>query len=143
MDVLREALAGTEDPVQVTLTISRTTAEKLLKVLETEHTSGVVVVPVKEMYTTTESAALLGISRATLMKLIDAGDIEAVMVGTHHRVPADGLVTYQRGRQASRDRAAERLTEFSSRAGDFQSNVTFRAEGRPSRRQGNEGHDSK
>lgn len=133
-DVLREALAGSADPLQVTLKMSRATAEKLLRVLDAEQSSGAVVVPVKELYTTTESAALLGISRATLMKLIESGDIEAVKVGTHHRVPADELLAYQRARQVSRDRAAELLTEFSARAGDFQSNVAFRAKGQPSRK---------
>jgi excisionase family DNA binding protein len=142
-DVLRDALAGSVDPVQVTLTISRKTAEKLLRVLDAENASGAVVVPVKELYTTTESAALLGISRSTLMKLIESGDIEAVKVGTHHRVPADELLAYQRARQVSRDRASELLTEFSSRAGDFQSNVTFRAEGQPSRRELGAGRESK
>lgn len=126
-DVLRDALAAPVDAVQVSLTMSRTTAEKLLKVLDAELASGSVVVPVKELYTTTESAALLGISRSTLMKLIESGDIEAVKVGTHHRVPADELLAYQRARQVSRDRASELLTEFSARAGNFQSNVTFRA----------------
>ncbi|WP_295034639.1 helix-turn-helix domain-containing protein [uncultured Microbacterium sp.] len=129
-DVLRDALAESADPVRVTLTIPRVIAEKLLLLVEAEHTSGAVVVPVKELYTTTESAAMLGISRASLMKLIESGDIEAVKVGTHHRVPADELVAYQRARQVSRERAAELLTEFSSRSTGFQSNVTFRAAAR-------------
>jgi len=142
-DILRDALAALTEPVEVSLTLSRTTAEKLLKVLEAEHKSGAVIVPVKELYTTTESAALLGISRATLMKLIESGDIEAVKVGTHHRIPAAELVAYQRERQGSRDRAAELLTEFSTRASDFRSNVTFRVEERPSDREPGKGEKSK
>jgi excisionase family DNA binding protein len=129
-DVLRDALAESDDPVRVTLTIPRTIAEKLLLLVEAEHTSGAVVIPVKELYTTTESASMLGISRASLMKLIESGDIEAVRVGTHHRVPADELVAYQRERQVSRDRAAELLTEFSSRSTGFHSNVIFHADTR-------------
>ena len=125
---VRQALAGGADPVQLTLTLPRTIAEKLLTVLEAEYSSGTVVVPVRELYTTTESATLLGISRATLMKLIGSGEIEAVKVGTHHRVAAHELLAYQRDRQATRDRASELLAEFSSRSGDFQSNVTFHDE---------------
>ncbi|MBX7444511.1 MULTISPECIES: helix-turn-helix domain-containing protein [unclassified Arthrobacter] len=130
IDVLRRALRGTSDHVQVTLTISRGSAENILRLLESEHGSGAVVVPVKELYTTTEASTLLGVSRATLMKLIESGSIEAVKVGTHHRIPAEELVAFQRARQVSQERAAELLTEFSSRsAAGFHSNVTFRASG--------------
>lgn len=129
-DALRRALQGSSDPVAVTLTISRTTAENVLRLLEAEHGAGAVVVPVKELYTTTEASTMLGISRATLMKLIDSGNIEAVKVGTHSRIPADELVAFQRARQVSQARAAELLTEFSSRsAASFHSNVTFRSSG--------------
>jgi len=136
-EVLRDALARPEDPITVRLTISRPVAAKLLRLLEVEHSSGAVVVPVKEFYTTTESAALLGISRASLMKLIESGDIGAVKVGTHHRVPADELSAFQRARQVSRERASEVLTAFA-----FHSNVTFRDEGQRSLRERGEGHES-
>ncbi|MFC7942854.1 helix-turn-helix domain-containing protein [Microbacterium oxydans] len=130
IDVLKTALQGPSDPVDVALTISRGTAENILRLLEAEDRSGAVVVPVKELYTTTEASTMLGVSRSTLMKLIDSGSIEAVKVGTHHRVPADELVAFQRARQVSQERAAELLTEFSSRsATTFHSNVTFRASG--------------
>ncbi|WP_130177588.1 helix-turn-helix domain-containing protein [Cryobacterium sp. SO1] len=129
-DALRSALQGSSDPVAVTLTISRATAENVLRLLEAERGAGAVVVPVKELYTTTEASAMLGISRATLMKLIDAGNIGAVRVGTHSRIPADELVAFQRARQVSQARAAELLTEFSSRsAASFHSNVSFRTSG--------------
>ena len=139
MDALRSALDGASDPVVVALTIPRPIAEKLLTLLEAERTSGAVVVPVKEMYTTTESASMLGISRASLMKLIESGEIDAVKVGTHHRVPADGLLAYQLARQVSRERAAETLNEFSARAVEFSSNVTFGTERSRSRRASGEG----
>lgn len=141
-DVLRDALAGSAEPVRVSLTISRATAEKMLRLLEVDYASGAVVVPVKELYTTTEAATLLGISRATLMKLIESGNIEAVKVGTHHRVPADELLAFQRARQVSRERTSEMLTEFATRSSDFHSNVTFRNEGQGSHREPGEGHDS-
>ena len=130
IDVLRTALQGPNDPVDVALTISRGTAENILRLLEAEGRSGAVVVPVKELYTTTEASTMLGVSRATLMKLIGSGSIEAVKVGSHHRVPADELVAFQRTRQLDKERAAELLTEFSSRsATGFHSNVTFRTSG--------------
>ena len=139
---LRDALASSAGPVRLSLTMSRATAEKVVRLLEAERTSGAVVVPVKEFYTTTESAALLGISRASLMKLIESGDIDSFKVGTHHRVPADGLLAFQRTRQVSRERASELLNEFAARSTHFQSNVTFRTEGQNSN-EAAEGHGSR
>lgn len=130
IEVLRQALLAGEDPLQATLVISRSTAESIVRLLEARRGSGAVVVPVKELYTTTEASTMLGISRASLMKLIDAGDIDAVKVGTHSRIPADELVAFQRARQVSQGRTAELLNEFSSRAAaDFHSNVSFRTSG--------------
>lgn len=140
--VLRDSLAGSADPIRVHLTLSRTVAEKLLQLLDAERASGAVVIPVKEFYTTTESATALGISRASLMKLIDSGEIDSVMVGTHHRVPAAELLAFQRARSVSRARAAEMLTEFSARSTSFQSNVTFRAGDLGVRDGVGEGHES-
>ncbi|WP_018773310.1 helix-turn-helix domain-containing protein [Arthrobacter sp. 131MFCol6.1] len=142
IDVLRRALREASGHVQVTLTLSRTSAENILRLLESEHGSGAVVVPVKEQYTTTEASNLLGVSRATLMKLIESGSIEAVKVGTHHRIPVDELVAFQRARQVSQERAAELLTEFSPRSTGFQSNVTFRADAPRLQRALGEGRES-
>ena len=129
-EVVRDALEGTKGAVEVTLALPRRTAEKILVLLEAESLSGAVVVPVKDLYSTTEAASMLGISRPTLMKLIEAGDLEPEMVGTHHRIPAEAIVSYQRARQASRDRAAEAMSEFAGRAArGYQRNVSFRTSG--------------
>lgn len=127
---LRDALQTPSDSVEVTLALERDTAERVLRLLKAEHEAGAVVVPVRVSYSTTEASAMLGISRATLMKLIDAGDLEAFKVGTHHRIHTESLVAYHRVRQVSQSRASELLTEFTARSGErFRSNVTFREDG--------------
>lgn len=127
IELLRGAIASGDNIVEVKLRLPSRTAEKILTLLEAEGVSGAVVVPVKDLYSTTEAAAMLGVSRPTLMKMLDAGELEAEMVGTHHRIPAHEIVAYQRTRQLSRDRAAEAMSEFTSRIGATQrSNVTFR-----------------
>lgn len=127
---LRDALQKQSDPVEVKLVLERNTAERVLRLLNAEQGSGAVVVPVRVSYSTTEASAMLGISRATLMKLIDAGEIEAFKVGTHHRIHTESLVSYQRIRQVTQSRASELLAEFSARSAErFQSNVTFREDG--------------
>ncbi|MCL2784305.1 MAG: helix-turn-helix domain-containing protein [Propionibacteriaceae bacterium] len=114
---LRAALAHSTGRVSITLDLPRTSAEKVLALLDAELTTGAVVVPIKETFTTTEAAAMLGVSRPTLMKLVDSGELAHVMVGTHHRIPAQTLSNYQRDRRARRDQAARALAEFSNEIG--------------------------
>jgi hypothetical protein len=38
-------------------------------------------------------------------------------VGTHHRVPAQAVLEFQRARRARREKAAEALAEFSNEIG--------------------------
>src|ERR1035441_4106050 len=111
---LRAALARPVDSVNVALSLPRKIAEKVLALLDAERTTGAVVVPVKELFTTTETATMLGLSRPTLMKLIESGEIGHVKVGTHHRVPAQAVLEFQRARAARREQADEALAPFSN-----------------------------
>ncbi|MBO0803041.1 MAG: helix-turn-helix domain-containing protein [Nocardiopsaceae bacterium] len=117
IEVLRGALGQPTDSVNVTLSLPRKIAEKVLALLDAERTTGAVVVPAKELFTTTEAATMLGLSRPSLMKLITSGEIDHVKVGTHHRVPAKAIVEFQRARRERRDKAAEALAEFSNEIG--------------------------
>jgi excisionase family DNA binding protein len=117
VEALRAALARPVDSVNVALSLPRKIAEKVLALLDAERTTGAVVVPAKELFTTTEAATMLGLSRPTLMKLIESGEIAHVKVGTHHRVPAQALLEFQRARKARREKAAEALAEFSNEIG--------------------------
>lgn len=114
---LRAALANSSGDVNVTLSLPRTSAEKVLALLDAERTTGAVVVPIKEVFTTTEAATMLGLSRPTLMKLVEAGEIDHIKVGTHHRIPAQAILDFQRARTARREKAAEALAEFSNEIG--------------------------
>lgn len=117
IQALRDALDSSRDDVSVTLTLPRGSAMKVLALLDAERTTGAIVVPIKELFSTTETATMLGVSRPTLMKLIESGEIDHVMVGTHHRVPAQAILEFQRGRQERREKAAAALAEFSDRIG--------------------------
>nr|WP_300148210.1 helix-turn-helix domain-containing protein [Propionicimonas sp.] len=117
VETLRAALASPGASVSVTLELPRKSAEKVLALLDAERTTGAVVVPIRELFTTTEAAAMLGVSRPSLMKLIASGAIDQVMVGTHHRIPAQAILAFQRSRRARRDQAARALAEFSNEIG--------------------------
>lgn len=62
------------------------------------HGGAVTVSSRPEELTTTAAAQELGISRPTLMKLINEGKIPARQVGTHHRVKLRDLRAFQRAR---------------------------------------------
>lgn len=89
----------------------------MLTLLDAEQTTGAVVVPIKEIFTTTEAATMLGLSRPTLMKLVESGEVEHAKVGTHHRIPAQAILDFQRARRARRNTAAEALVAFSNEIG--------------------------
>ncbi|WP_404436701.1 helix-turn-helix domain-containing protein [Microbacterium aerolatum] len=114
IQALRDALEASPEEVTVTLNLTRRSAEKVLELLEAEHSTGAVVVPVKDLFTSTEAATMLGMSRPTLMKLVDAGTVEHVRVGTHRRIPMRSIVKYQRERQLEHEEAAAALDEFHS-----------------------------
>lgn len=114
IQALRDALEASPEEVTVTLKLTRRSAEKVLELLEAEHSTGAVVVPVKDLFTSTEAATMLGMSRPTLMKLVDAGTVEHVRVGTHRRIPMRSIATYQRERQLEHEEAAAALDEFHS-----------------------------
>lgn len=118
VQALRDALDQSPEDVTVTLSLTRRSAEKVLELLEAEHSTGAVVVPVKDLFTSTEAASMLGMSRPTLMKLVDAGTIKHVRVGTHRRIPMRAIVEYQRQRQVERKDTAAAVEEF-------RSNITF------------------
>ncbi|HBU44034.1 MULTISPECIES: helix-turn-helix domain-containing protein [unclassified Microbacterium] len=114
IQALRDALEASPDEVTVTLNLTRRSAEKVLELLEAEHSTGAVVVPVKDLFTSTEAATMLGMSRPTLMKLVDAGTVEHVRVGSHRRIPMRSIAKYQRERQLEHEEAAAALDEFHS-----------------------------
>lgn len=118
VQALRDALEGSPEDVTVTLSLTRRSAEKVLELLEAEHSTGAVVVPVKDLLTSTEAATMLGMSRPTLMKLVESGAIDHVRVGTHHRIPMRAVVELQRRRQVEHEETAAVVE-------GFRSNITF------------------
>jgi excisionase family DNA binding protein len=64
----------------------------------------ITVAPTHTILTTSEAAALLGISRPTLVRLLEAGEIPYEQPGRHRRVRLDDLLAYQQ--RARRARAA-------------------------------------
>ena len=73
----------------------------------------VTIAPLTAMLTTQQAAELLGVSRPTVIKLLDSGRIPHVKVGTHRRVLLTDVLTYRRQRRE------EQYAALAATAGDY------------------------
>lgn len=110
-DVL-EQLEGSEGALAVerdgrpVLEVPPEIGKLLQQVLDVVARGGTVTIgSVPQVLTTSTAAGILGISRPTLMKMLNEGTIPSHMVGTHHRLKADDVFAALRARRA-RERAA-------------------------------------
>lgn len=91
---LRLAGASDESVEVVTLPLS---ALRLLDAILEANANGhaVTVTPLRGELTPNQAAEMLGVSRPTLIKLLNEGKIAFRRVGTHHRIRAEALSRYQ------------------------------------------------
>lgn len=80
---------------------------RLLEVLETSP--GAAILPADELLSTRAVADHLGVSRMTVVRLIDRGAIEAAGAGVHRKVRASEVERYLRERSAKRRAAVAAL----------------------------------
>lgn len=112
---LHRALAKSGNEVQVEL--SRETAELVSRLVDAQaRGEQIVVTPTDAEVTPTEAAMLLGISRPQVRKLIDRGQLEFRMVGTHHRIKVSSVIAY---REAERPRRRMALEEYAALQNDL------------------------
>jgi len=77
---------------QISVNVSRETAQFLAAVIDARaQGQEVVVTRGLQEVTTTEAAKLLGMSRPQVGKLMDRGRLPYRLVGTHHRIPASAI----------------------------------------------------
>ena len=90
----------------------------LVRILEEmARGNAVTLIPVHAELTTQEAAAMLNISRPSLIQLLDEGKIEYRKVGTHRRVRFEGLMKYKRAAEAARRAALQELTDYDQEIG--------------------------
>ncbi len=73
----------------------------------------------EQAFTTSEAAAILDMSRPSLMKLINAGRLEFRKVGKHHRIPASAIQAFRDRQREERAAAFTAIAELSNRVGQL------------------------
>jgi excisionase family DNA binding protein len=79
----------------------------------------ITVIPRTQRLTTQEAADFLGVSRPTLVKLLEQGKIPYDQPGRHRRILFSDLIRYQRRRRAEQRDALDRMTEEASEQGVY------------------------
>lgn len=69
----------------------------------------ITVAPLAQRLTTQEAAGLLGVSRPTLIKLLEDGKIPFEQPGRHRRIRLDDLLIYRDQRRQERSKALDEL----------------------------------
>jgi len=77
----------------------------------------ITVVPRTQRLTTQEAADFLGVSRPTLVKLLEDGKIPFDQPGRHRRIMFTNLLAYTGRQHADRRAALDQMTEDASEAG--------------------------
>ncbi|MEE1618730.1 helix-turn-helix domain-containing protein [Brachybacterium sp. J153] len=84
----------------------------LLRALDVmESSRDAVIFPADDLLSTGQVAELLGVSRTTVTRLVDKGELEGSGSAVHRRIPAAEVRRYQEQRRHSRRRAVSVLTQ--------------------------------
>ncbi len=84
----------------------------------------VTIAPVHQRLTTQEAADLLGVSRPTLVKLLEAGDIPFEQPGRHRRVRLADVLAYRARSSLERRAALDRMVEIADEADMYERTAT-------------------
>lgn len=81
------------------------------------HGLGVTVAPLNAMMTTQEAADFLGISRPTLVRILERGEIPMHRPGRHRYVRLSDLIAYQQQAQERRAEVLDAMAREANEAG--------------------------
>jgi excisionase family DNA binding protein len=83
----------------------------------------VAIAPVHQRLTTQEAADMLGVSRPTLVKLLESGEIPFEQPGRHRRVRLVDVLEYRDRSSVRRREALDRMVEIADESGMYERTV--------------------
>lgn len=84
----------------------------------------VTIAPVHQRLTTQEAAELLGVSRPTVVKLLEAGEIPFEQPGRHRRVRLADVLAYRERSSTTRRAALDRMVEIADETDLYEHTAT-------------------
>jgi excisionase family DNA binding protein len=85
----------------------------------------ITIAPHNTLLTTQEAADLLGISRPTLVRLLEDGEIPFELRGRHRRVMLADVVNYQQSVKTKRRAALDEMTRIAAEDGSYDEGTGF------------------
>ncbi|MBO0811249.1 MAG: excisionase family DNA-binding protein [Microlunatus sp.] len=128
-----EAILDSDSPITVEgaggrVMLPDSVRASLREVIETlRNGEAVSITPIETLLTTQEAAELLGISRPTLIKLLDDKHIEYIRPGRHRRIRLEELLRYQRELKQNRRRVLDDMLADDGQLSEEQLGGGFRA----------------
>lgn len=98
-----------QDGDEVNVSVSRPTAKLLAQLMDARAQGRVVITPNEDEVSPAQAAAMLGMSRPQVRRLMDQGVLDFRKVGTHHRILVASIDEF---RAAERSRRASALAEL-------------------------------
>ncbi|MGB4916084.1 MAG: excisionase family DNA-binding protein [Propionicimonas sp.] len=101
----------------------------------------ITVAPIDQLLTTQEAADFLGISRPTLVKLLESGEMpfERPGAGRHRRVRLQDLLRYRDRRRVERRAALDKLTREAVEDGLYDTTADYTAALKAARKRSSQG----
>ena len=88
------------------------------------HGHAVTIAPLHQRLTTQEAADLLGVSRPTLVKILESGEIDFEQPGRHRRVRLSDVLAYRQRRSTQRRESLDHMVEIADESGMYEQTAT-------------------
>lgn len=116
---LHRALDSAGDEVKIT--VSRQTAEWLVRIVDARSRGQrIVVTHGRAEVTPAEAAALLSVSRPQIRKFMQEGKLGFRMVGAHHRIPIESIEAFRAWEREQTTSGMEQMSRLQNELGLFE-----------------------
>jgi excisionase family DNA binding protein len=106
--------AAEVEPISLPMSIFSMIVDLLVEI---GNGNAVAIVPVNAELTTQQAADLLNVSRPHLIKLLEKGDLQCRMVGTHRKLKANEVLNYRAKTAQARSESLKKMVALDEELG--------------------------